>query len=72
MQGLTLELIVIHIGDVEFAAGLPYVVLTRVRKITDLVFNIYEDKERSDKIRGSKSNKAKNWIFKSFTSKSNR
>ena len=48
-QGLTLELIVIDIGDVEFAAGLTYVVLTRVRNITDLVFIIYKDKKRLTK-----------------------
>ena len=58
-QGLTLELIVIDIGDVEFAAGLAYVVLTRVRKITDLVFIIYKDKKRFDKIRVSKAAKLK-------------
>ena len=58
-QGLTLELIVIDIGDVEFAAGLAYVVLTRVRKITDLVFIIYKDKKRFDKIGVSKAAKLK-------------
>ena len=52
-QGLTLELIVIDIGDSEFAAGLTYVVLTRVRRITDLVFIIYKNKKQFDKIGGS-------------------
>ena len=58
-QGLTLELIVIDIGDVEFAAGLTYVVLTRVKNITDLVFIIYKDKKRFDKIGGSRAAKLK-------------
>ena len=44
-QGLTLELIIIDIDDVEFAARL--IVLTR--KITNLVFIIYKDKKRFDK-----------------------
>ena len=58
-QGLTLELIVFDINDVEFTAGLIYVVLTRVRKITDLVFIIYKDKKRFDEIRISKAAKLK-------------
>ena len=58
-QGLTLDLIVIDIGDVEFAARLTYVALTRVRKITYLVFIMYKDKTLFDKIGRSKAAKPK-------------
>ena len=58
-QELTLELIVIDLGDVEFAAGLTYVVLSRVKRLIDLVFSVYYDKKRFDKISRSKAAKLK-------------
>lgn len=37
-QGLTINKAVLDIGDKEFASGLAYVALSRVRKLTDLLF----------------------------------
>ena len=53
-QGLTLELIVIDLGDIQFAAGLTYVVLSRVKRLIDLVLIFYPDKKQFVKIRKSK------------------
>ena len=68
-QGLTLELILLDLGEFEFAAGFTYVVLSRVKRLIDLVFIIYPDKKRFDKIGRSK---AANRISEEFTSKSSR
>jgi len=37
-QGQTLSKVLIDLGDVEFAAGLTYTALSRVRRLLDLVF----------------------------------
>ena len=42
-QGLTLELIIIDLSDFKFAAGLTYVVLSRVKRLIDLAFMIHPD-----------------------------
>ena len=38
-QGLTLDKVVIDVGKKEFACGLTFVACSRVRKLTDLLFN---------------------------------
>ena len=57
--GLTLESILIDLGEIEFAAGLTYVVLSRVKKLIDLVFIVYCNKECFDKVSRSKAAKLK-------------
>ena len=52
-QGLTLRKAKIDIGLKEFASGLSYVVLSRVRKLQDLILLIYYDKKRFDVIANS-------------------
>ena len=65
-QGLTIEYVVIDLGDYEFAAGLTYVGLSRVRRLMDLVFIRYCDKKRFDKIGKSKTYKLKIAFLKSL------
>ena len=67
--GLTLEYVVIDLGDYEFAAGLTYVGLSRVRRLMDLVFIRYCDKKRFDKIGKSKTYKLKIAFLKSLHKK---
>lgn len=38
-QGLTLDKVVVNIGKKEFSSGLTFVACSRVRRITDLLFN---------------------------------
>ena len=66
-QGLTLEYVVIDLG--EFSAGLTYVGLSRVRRLVDLVFIRYCDKKRFDKIGKSKKYKLKIAFLKSLHKK---
>ena len=39
-QGLTLDKVVIDVGKKEFACGLTFIACSRVRTLTDLLFNI--------------------------------
>ena len=68
-QGLTIEYVVIDLGDYEFAAELTYVGLSRVRRLVDLVFIRYCDKKRFDKIGKSKTYKLKIAFLKSLLKK---
>ena len=38
-QGLTLDKVVINIGDKEFSAGLTFVACSRVRQLQDIIFS---------------------------------
>ena len=59
-------MIVIDLGDCEFDAGLTYVVLIRVNRLTDSVFIIYPDNNRFDRIGMSKVFKLKIEFLKSL------
>ena len=65
-QGLTLEMIVIDLCNCKFAAGLTDVVLSRVKKLVDLVFIVYPDKKRFDRIGMSKVSKLRIKFLKSL------
>ena len=65
-QGLTLEMIVIDLGDCKFAAGLTYVVLSRVKRLVDIVFIVYADKKKFDRIGMSKVSKLRIEFLKSL------
>ena len=66
---MTLEYVVIDLDDYEFADGLIYVGLSRVRRLVDLVFIRYCDKKRFDKIGKSKTYKLKIGFLKSLHEK---
>jgi len=53
-QGLTLPCLVLDIGSSEFATGLAYVGLSRVKAYKDLMFNSSFDFERLKAVRKSK------------------
>ena len=46
-QGLTLDKVVIDVGKKEFSAGLTFVACSRVRRLSDLVFNPPFDYQRA-------------------------
>ena len=46
-QGLTLDKVVIDVGKKEFSAGLTFVACSRVRRLSDLVFNPTFDYQRA-------------------------
>ena len=52
-QGLTLPKAVIDLENSEFAAGLSFVAISRVRALTDLLFDVAPSLERLQKIRQS-------------------
>ena len=49
-QGLTIPLAKMEIGGREFATGLTYILLSRVRKLSDLVFMGFPSKKRFNSI----------------------
>ena len=49
-QGMTLENVMINIGPNEFANGLTYTGITRVKKFENLTFNPFYSYERFKKI----------------------
>jgi len=53
-QGLTLDSLVLDIGDTEFATGLAYVGLSRVKAYNNLMFNSPFNFERLTSVRQSK------------------
>jgi ATP-dependent DNA helicase PIF1 len=58
-QGLTLPKVVVDIGDREMSAGITYVELSRVRKLTDLMILGYFSKQRLDNIANMKEHQDK-------------
>ena len=58
-QGLTLSIAAVDIGLKEFASGLSYVVISRVKKPTDIMFIKLYDKKRFDSIGKSSATKSK-------------
>ena len=58
-QGLTIPIAKMDLGNKEFASGLTYVLLSRVKNLTDLVFTGFQSKQRFDSIAKSKATKLK-------------
>lgn len=52
-QGLTLDKVVLDIGQKEFSTGLTFVALSRVRKLSDLAFDPPFDYERLSNLANS-------------------
>jgi ATP-dependent DNA helicase PIF1 len=52
-QGLTLDKAVIELGDTDFTPGLSFVAMSRVKKISGLLFKTEFQINRLQKLRGS-------------------
>ena len=69
-QGLTIPVAKMEIGNREFATGLTYVLLSRVRKLSDLVFMGFPSKKRFNSIALSKATQLKMKSLRHLTAKS--
>jgi ATP-dependent DNA helicase PIF1 len=67
-QGLTLDKAIIDFGPKEFAHGLSYVALSRVRKISDLIIEGSFTKDRFDSISRSKPHRDLKRFLETFRS----
>ena len=68
-QGLTLGKIIVDIGKSERAAGSTYVGLSRVKALTDIMFQVMPSKSRFDSIKNHKSHIAKMRALEKMRSK---
>ena len=69
-QGLTILVAKTEIGYREFATGLAYVLLSKVRKLSDLIFMGFPSKKRFNSIALSNATQLKMKSLRYFTDKS--